>query len=129
MSSEKSDTLFKEIFRVVVTREANDATEIVLSKVNADWDAGKVTKPQLVSFILQRFQTKLSEKDIQEIRSQHFDKVAYLEGLLKRARETGQMPSELDQLFQDNASAPKRAARLTKNITNGDILNRESSNE
>ncbi len=128
MSSDKSNVLSKEIFRVVVSREANDATDIVLSKVNVDWDAGKVTKPQLVSFILQRFQAKLSDKDVQEIRSQHFDKVAYLEGLLKRARETGQMPQELDQLFQDNA-APKRAARLTKNITNDDVTNRESSNE
>ena len=124
-----SDVLPKEVFRVVVSREANDATDAVLTKVNADWEAGKVTKPQLVSFILQRFQAKLSEKDIQEIRSHYFDKVVYLEGLLKRARETGQMPPELDQLFQDNVAAPKRAARLTKNITNGDVTHRETSNE
>lgn len=129
MNSEKSDALSKELFRVVVSRDANEALEIVLSKVNAEWDAGKVTRPQLVSHILLRFQAKLSERDIQEIRSHHFDKVAYLESLLKRARETGQLPPELDPLFQDNGHASKRAARLTKNITNGDVASKESSNE
>lgn len=121
MNTEKSEIESKELFRVVVNREANESLEAVLSKVNTEWDAGKITKPQLVSYILKRFESKLSDKDIQDVRSHHFDKVAYLENLLKRARTTGEMPPELDALFLDSASASKRPSRLTKNVTNGDI--------
>lgn len=125
----KLDSKAKEIYRVVVSGEANKALDTVIAKVNAEWEAGKISKPQMVSWIIQRFSAKVSDKDIQEIRAAHFDKVAYLEGLLKKAKESGQVPTELDALFQGNVTASKKVDRLTRNITNGDVMPKDSIGE
>ena len=86
-------------YRVLISPEANHAVDDLIGKVNSGFDGGKVTRPQLVSWILCKFGLTISEPDLQEIRAVHFDRIAYFEALLKRAKETGVIPPELAALL------------------------------
>jgi len=46
---------------------------------------------------------KLSESDICEIRAEHFDEVTVLEAVLRKAKESGQVPKELREFLQHQA--------------------------
>lgn len=94
-------------YRVLISADANDSVDTLLKKVNEGWDAGKVTKPQLVSWVISKMAKKFSEKELNEVRTAHFDKIAYLESLLKKAKETGEMPAELNLLAPESISVGK----------------------
>ncbi len=86
-------------YRVLISPEANLAVDDLIGHVNSGFDGGKVTRPQLVSWILCKFARTIAEPDLQEIRAVHFDRIAYFEALLKRAKETGEVPPELAALL------------------------------
>ena len=99
-----ADTSFDSVadnaqYRVLVSPEANLAVDDLIGKVNSGFDGGKVTRPQLVSWVLCKFGRTIEETDIQEIRAVHFDRIAYFEALLKRAKETGIIPPEMTGLL------------------------------
>jgi len=97
-------------YRVLISPEANLAVDDLIGKVNSGFEGGKVTRPQLVSWILCKFGQTIAEPDVLEIRAVHFDRIAYFEALLKRAKETGVMPSELAALLPA-ASVPAVAGK------------------
>lgn len=97
-------------YRVLISPEANLAVDDLIGKVNSGFDGGKVSRPQLVSWILCKFGQTIAEPDVLEIRAVHFDRIAYFEALLKRAKETGVMPPELAALLPA-ASVPTVAGK------------------
>lgn len=113
--------------RVIISQESSQHLDALAAKINDGFDAGKVTRPQILSWVLRRFAETAGEDEIQELRAAHFDRIAYLEALLKRAKETGVLPPELNAALQPPcapAHAAKKSKRaLTKNIINGDITN------
>lgn len=113
------------VCRVVVSHEANRQLDELVAKVNDGFDAGRVTRPQVLSWLLRRFAETASEEEIQELRAAHFDRIAYLEALLKRAKETGVLPAELHAAIQPPcapAHIGKKAKRgLTRNLINDEI--------
>jgi hypothetical protein len=113
--------------RVIISQESNRVLDGLALRVNTGFDAGKVTRPQILSWVLKRFAETAEDDEIQELRAAHFDKIAYLEALVKRAKETGVIPPELSAALQPPcapAHAPKKTRRpLTKNITNDEIIN------
>ena len=113
-------------FRVIINQEASRSIDELAVKVNSGFAAGRVTRLQLVSWILRKFADVCGDSDIQEIRAAHFDRIAYLESLLKRAKETGVLPPELNALLQPQGvplgPTKKSKKPLTKNITNDEII-------
>jgi hypothetical protein len=111
--------------RVIISQGSNRDLDDLASRVNAGFDAGKVTRPQILSWVLRRFAETAGEEEFQEIRAAHFDRIAYLEALLKRAKETGVLPPELSAVLQPPC-APAHAIKkgkktLTRNAINDDI--------
>ena len=102
-------------YRVLVSGEANLAVDQLMGKVNTGFDGGRVTRPQLVSWILCKYGQSMTELDLQEIRAVHFDRIAYFEALLKRAKETGAIPPELAALLpaSTNSTSPGKKKRST----------------
>jgi len=99
--------------RVIISQDASRYLDDVAVRVNDGFDAGKITRPQIVSWVLRRFAESAGEEDIQEIRHAHFDRIAYLEALLKRAKETGTLPAELSALIPPPC-APAHATKKSK---------------
>ncbi len=118
----------EEIHRITVSKAAERALAGIMERVNEGFDGGRVNRTQVANWILLRFEDKLSEADIREIRSEHFDEVSLLESILRKAKETGKVPQEFRGLLQQHLGldAPAKKAsrsRLTKNNINDDMSN------
>ena len=98
-------------YRILISCEANSAIDELIGKVNSGFDGGKVTRPQLVSWVLCKFGKSIAEADLQEVRAVHFDRIAYFEALLKRAKETGEVPSELAALLPASVASANNGKR------------------
>ena len=117
--------------RVIISKDASQYLDEVAVKVNSGFEAGKVTRPQIVSWVLRRFAEVAGDDDIQELRAAHFDRIAYLEALLKRAKETGTLPAELSALIPPPCApahvAKKSKKPLTKNFINDENVSHEET--
>lgn len=114
-------------FRVIITQESSLALDDVTSRANDGFEAGRVSRPQVLSWLIRRFADTAGEDEIQELRAAHFDKIAYFETLLKRAKETGVLPPELNGALQTpcvSTHTTKKARKaLPKGTINDDITN------
>jgi len=116
----------EEILRMTVSKQGERALVDVMEKVNENFNGGKVSKVQLINWILKRFKDDLDESMVREIRADHFDEVAVLESLLRKVKETGKVPPEFKQLLQreiglDGSGRKKSKVALTEVSTNDGI--------
>ena len=123
---ETETTRGEEVHRINVSKMAEEALSEVMERVNDGFEGGRINRTQMANWILMRFASQCSDADIQQIRSENVNELAVLEAILKKAKKTGKLPSEVSQIihkhlgFQDS---PRKAAKskLTKNIINDDI--------
>lgn len=124
-ASESSEA--QGISRVIISQESSRCLDDLASRVNTGFEAGKVTRPQILNWVLRRFAETAGESEIQEVRAAHFDRIAYLEALLKRAKETGVLPPELAALAQPPCGSThvskKNKKPLTRNAIIDDTIN------
>ena len=113
----------EEISRINISRQSEKALLDIMEQVNDGFMGGKVNKTQMVNWVLKRFKDDLDESMIKDIRADHFDEVAVLELILRRAKETGKVPSEFKYLLQkqiglDVSAKKKPKQALTENCIN-----------
>jgi 23S rRNA A2030 N6-methylase RlmJ len=107
----------ENVFRVTISKEAEEALNGFLDRINQGFEAGKVTRNQAASWALAHLIDRCDEADIQEIRSDNVNEFAFLESLLKQAKRTGKMPAEVSQLihkqlgFDESASKQNRRSK------------------
>jgi len=123
---EKTD----EIHRITVSKMAEEALTEIVDRVNDGFEGGRVNRVQVANWILMRFQGSCSDADIQQIRAENVNEIAVLEAILKKARKSGKLPSEMSTLIQKQLGlddSPKKVgkSRLTKNIINDDMAKME----
>lgn len=99
--------------RILVTPEASQSLDEALSRVTSGFDGGRIGRTQLASWLLHQGSLRLTDTDIEKIRAAHFDRVAYLEALLRRAKENGTCPPELDALFEGRSASATTKKRPT----------------
>lgn len=113
--NEESNTGTKaeEIYRVSVTKTASDSLDAIVDRVNDGFEAGKVNRTQTVAWVLTHFLKNLTDGSVQEIRADHFDEVSLLEAMLKQAKKTGKLPSELKGVLmrQSGIDTPIKKSR------------------
>lgn len=117
------NTKTEETYRLTVSKSAEQALIAVLERVNDGFEGGRVNRTDLASWVLVQFAERVSDGDIREIRAEHFDELALLESIYKRARESGRVPAEFRALLQSqiglepSSKKPSRS-RLTKTSIN-----------
>lgn len=109
--------------RVLISQESNHLLDELTTRINDGFEAGRVTRPQILSWILRRFAETAGEEEIQELRAAHFDRIAYLEALLKRAKETGILPPELNALVQTPIAAIQPLRKKGKKVLQNNVIN------
>ena len=123
---DRSDTEEATVIRVIVSQEALISLSRLIDRVNSGFEAGRVTRTQLLNWVVQKYAETTGEDEIQAIRNAHFDRLAYLEALIKRAKDTGKFPDELNSLLPPTCAsahiAKKGRRALTKNIINDDVI-------
>jgi len=117
----------EEILRITVSRQGEKALLEIIEQVNGGFIGGKVNKTQMANWILKRFKDDMDDLLIKDIRADHFDEVAVLELLLRKAKETGKVPSEFKMLLQKHIGlevSPKKKPKLalTEDCIN-DVIN------
>ncbi len=112
------------VAKITVTKLAEEAVSQIVNRVNDDFDAGRVNRQDVASWILTRFVETVTDTDIQQIRSAFFNEIALLEAILKRAKLSGSVPDELKSVLMGQANISpggmKKSKRgLTSKLTNG----------
>ena len=90
----------EEIQRITVSKEVQGALGVIVDRVNNGFSGGKVNRTQMANWIILRFNSELDEAGIKEVRVEHFDEVAMLEVVLRKAKESGKVPTEFKALLQ-----------------------------
>ena len=124
--TEENITVKEEVLRILVSRQVEKALLEVIEQVNDGFTGGKVNKTQMANWILKRFKDDLDDSMIKEIRADHFDELAVLELILRKARETGKVPSEFKYLLQKqfglDVSVKKKAKMALTEICINDVV-------
>lgn len=75
------------IAKVTLSSEADSMLNKMLDTANQDFLGGRITKHDLLSWIVLRYEQSWFSRSIEQLRSQHFDEFAYLENLVKKAKK------------------------------------------
>lgn len=81
-----------EVFRVVISKESNEALESAVSRCAEGFDAGEFTKSDIANYIFQNVSKFFSEADVKNLRAAHFDEKRMLGSIL---RTDADLPEEL----------------------------------
>lgn len=120
------------VAKITVTKEAEEAVSQIVSRVNEGFEAGRVNRQDVASWIISRFIEIFSDVEIQQIRSAFFNEIALLEAILKKAKQSGNIPTELKaalmgQMTMAPAPSKKGKRSLTRESINDGLLKDEES--
>lgn len=112
------------ITKITVTKQAEEAVSQIVSRVNDGFDAGRVNRQDIASWILTHFLETFSDEETQKIRTAFFNEIALLEAILKRAKQGGSLPSDLKTALMGQMNMPSTTTKrgkkgLTNMLTNG----------
>lgn len=104
----------EEVQRIAVSRQVQEALSGIVEKVNDGFNGGKVSRIQAANWIIMRFLDQLSEVEIKEIRAEHFDELAMLESIFRKAKESGKVPTDFKTLLQKQFGLEEPTKRKAK---------------
>lgn len=97
-----------KLAKLSATLEADQSLDRMVQNANENFSGGRVTKTQLLSWILVYFEKTRYAELKSFIQRDHFDQMTYLESLLgemKRARKMGQSSPDLASILSELTSA------------------------
>lgn len=121
--TEENINVKEEVLRILVSRQAEKALVEVIDQVNDGFTGGKVNKTQMANWILKRFKDDLDDSMLKEIRADHFDEIAVLESILRKAKESGRVPSEFKYLLQKQIGLDVSVKKKTKQALTENCIN------
>jgi glutaredoxin 2 len=109
-----------KIAKVTMSPKAEGLLNEMVTKTNDGFTGGKVTKHDLLSWVVTHFAENYFERNRERIQADHFDRLAHLDNLVKRIKkarhdrvEDQEAETQLKQLM-DNTPKPKERAKQTK---------------
>lgn len=129
-SEESTEKKKDEMYRVTISRAAETALMVIVDRVNDGFMGGKVNKAEMADWAILRFAEEIGETEVKEIRAEYFDEIAVLESLLRKAKESGKVPTEFKGLLQkqlglEDSPRKKPKKALTENVNNDYNINNE----
>lgn len=91
-NSKVSSSSQGEVFRVVISKESNEALASAVSRCAEGFDAGTFTKSDIANYISQNVSKFFSDADVKNLRAAHFDEKKMLGSIL---RTDADLPEEL----------------------------------
>ena len=106
-----------KLAKLSASTEADQSLDRMLEKLNTGFTGGRVTKVDLTSWIIRYFETHDVDSCVEKIRKDHFDKVAYMESVLKemkKARTTGEPIPDLETILAPLVASQNADALRTR---------------
>lgn len=110
-----------KIAKITMSLEAETLLNQMVAKSNDGFTGGRVTKHDMLSWLVICFWENYFEKNIERIHQDHFDRLTHVDNLLKRvkkARHEGTEDQDAEQQLKqmvDSLPKPKeRQQKLTK---------------
>ncbi len=85
----------EQLPKVAISTDAERSLEELRQFVNKD-TPGRITKGQLVSWIICNFQSSATPKQIEKLRADHFDEIAHLENVVRQLKEARKAHAPLE---------------------------------
>lgn len=82
--------------KAVLTSEADQDLAQMVKETNNGFTSGKLTKNQLLSWIVCSFRRKYFDKEMGQIRAEHFDKIAHLTAVIRAMKEAEAKGEEIE---------------------------------
>jgi hypothetical protein len=110
-----------QLVKVAITAEADKILVAMVSKTNEGSTSGRVGKRDLASWIIRHFSEMSFTRSLEEIRTDHFDEIVYLNNSLKSlgmAKRNGISQDEVNKLaYQVIRNLPKpKTPHLSKEV-------------
>lgn len=120
----KTKTNEENFIKITITKDSENAAMEIVDKVNSGFEAGKVNRQDVVSWIIMHFKGQFGLEDVKAIRSSFANEITLLESIFKKAKETGVMPNQLKEVLRDylvnDTSQKRKKTNLTqKSINDG----------
>lgn len=107
----------EEIVKITITKEAGEFLNKFLGLVNEGFDAGKVNRQDIASWIICHIGKSFGETEIQMIRKEFFKERALLESIIKKAKTTGDMPEFIRDALYKHWSGDMAGKKRVKTLT------------
>lgn len=116
--------------KVAINKQADEKVDTALVHINDGFEGGRVSKTDLMSWVLIRAIDSLDQTTINEIRRDHFNQVAYLDGLVKRLKgaQRNSLTDDERELLRNLLDTPmskERRTRRTRSGENASVENQE----
>lgn len=102
--------------KIPITKEAEKLFSELVEKVNAGFEAGRLVRRDVASWIIARFHSRHTDGDIQAMRQEHLSEEILLDRFYKRMREADQLPPEVRKLLLSTLKVdnPEKSASAGK---------------
>jgi len=128
---EKQKTEQENYIKITVTKEAGEILQMILGKANEGFEAGRISRQDLASFIIEKFHSNFVDKDLMQLRQKHYDDESMLDAIHRKMRETGEIPDfirdALRKQFQGSDESTKRNRKLLKDNINDVVSMKEDA--
>ena len=105
--------------KITIAKQVADRLWKFVEKVNEGFEAGRVHRQDVASWIISNFLDSPTENDLNSISKNYYDDALMLESMYRQMKETGEIPEfirdALRKQFQGVPEAPKKNKKaLTK---------------
>lgn len=107
-NNKAGSSLQVEVFRVVISKESNEALESALSRCVEEFNSGTITKSDVANYVLQNLSKFFSENDVKNLRAMHFDEKKMLGSIL---RTDADLPEELAKAIRAHYGISEKEKR------------------
>lgn len=113
-NSKVSSSSQGEVFRVVISKESNEALESAVSRCAEGFDAGTFTKSNIANYIFQNVSKFFSDADVKNLRAAHFDEKKMLGSIL---RTDADLPEELRKAIRAHYGVDEKEKKKSSKKT------------
>jgi type IV secretory pathway VirD2 relaxase len=97
----------EQLQKVSIAPDAEQALEEMFQLANKDFKSGKVTKANLVSWLILNFHKSHFKKSLKKIRDDHFDQIAHLKSVVKDMEEAKKSGRSVASVSLGKEALPK----------------------
>jgi hypothetical protein len=131
MEEKKQKNELESSIKITITKEAGDILVAILGKANEGFEAGRITRQDFASFIIEKFNASFTEKDLMQLRQKHYDDESMFDAIHRKMRETGEIPDfireALRKQFQGNDEPTKKNKKSLKDNINDVVSEKEDA--